>query len=123
EALKVPPVLSFGTCTDTGRLSVLVSAVANALKVDVPDLPVAVTAPQYMEQKATIDAIFALAFGVFTHVSPKPPITGGTKLMKLLSEDLENITGGKLYLEDDMVKAAEAIEAHIVKKRMALGLS
>jgi carbon-monoxide dehydrogenase catalytic subunit len=123
EALKIPPVLSFGTCTDTGRLSVLVSAVANALNVDVPDLPVAVTAPQYMEQKATIDAIFALAFGVFTHVSPKPPITGGTKLMKLLSEDLENITGGKLYLEDDMVKAAEAIEAHIEKKRRALGLS
>jgi len=71
-ALKVPPVLSFGTCTDTGRLSVLVSAVANALGVDVPALPVAVTAPQYMEQKATLDAVFALAFGVLTHVSPTP---------------------------------------------------
>jgi carbon-monoxide dehydrogenase catalytic subunit len=119
----IPPVLSFGTCTDTGRLSVLVSEVANVLGVDVPDLPVAVTAPEYMEQKATIDAIFALAFGVFTHVSPKPPLTGGVRLMKLLSEDLENITGGKLFLEDDMEKAAEAIESHIQKKRDVLRLS
>jgi carbon-monoxide dehydrogenase catalytic subunit len=123
EALAVPPVLSFGTCTDTGRLSVLVSAVANALGVDVPDLPVAVTAPQYMEQKATIDAVFALAFGTFTHVSPTPPITGGARLMKLLSEDLEGITGGKLLLENDMVKAADAIEQHMQKKRKALGLT
>ena len=122
EALKIPPVLSFGTCADTGRLSVLVSAMANALKVDVPDLPVAVTAPQYMEQKATIDAVFALAFGVFTHVSPTPPLVGGARLMKLLSEDLEGITGGKLYLEEDMEKAAEAISNHIQKKRTALGL-
>ena len=25
-ALKIPPVLSFGTCTDTGRISMLVTA-------------------------------------------------------------------------------------------------
>lgn len=123
ESLGVPPVLSFGTCTDTGRLSILVSAVANALGVDVPDLPIAVTAPQYMEQKATIDAVFALAFGAFTHLSPTPPLVGGERLMKLLSEDLEGITGGKLLVENDMVKAADAIANHIAKKRAALGLS
>lgn len=122
RALGIPPVLSFGTCTDTGRLSILVSDVAKALGVDVPDLQVAVTAPQYMEQKATIDAIFALAFGVLTHVSPTPPITGGARLIKLLSEDLKDITGGRLLLENDMVKAADAIESHIVAKRKALGL-
>jgi carbon-monoxide dehydrogenase catalytic subunit len=121
-ALKVPPVLSFGTCTDTGRLSVLVSAIANALGVDVPALPVAVTAPQYMEQKATLDAVFALAFGVLTHVSPIPPLVGGARLMKLLSQDLEGLTGGRLLLEEDMAKAAEAIASHISKKRSALRL-
>lgn len=122
KQLGIPPVLSFGTCTDTGRLSILVSEVAKALNADVPDLPVAVTAPQYMEQKATIDAIFALAFGVLTHVSPTPPIVGGARLMKLLTEDLKNITGGSLLLENDMVKAADAIESHILAKRKGLGL-
>ncbi len=123
DALDIPPVLSFGTCSDTGRLAVLVTEVANGLGVDIPDLPIAVTAPQYMEQKATVDAIFALAFGVFTHVSPKPPLVGGLRLMKLLTEDLENITGGKLFVEDDMAKAVDAIENHILKKRKTLGLA
>ncbi|MDI9644525.1 MAG: anaerobic carbon-monoxide dehydrogenase catalytic subunit [Candidatus Verstraetearchaeota archaeon] len=122
RSLGVPPVLSFGTCTDTGRLSILVCELANAFGVDVPDLPVAVTAPQYMEQKATIDAIFALALGALTHVSPTPPITGGTRLIKLLSRDLPGITGGSLLLEDDMAKAAESIAAHIESRRSSLGL-
>lgn len=120
--LKIPPVLSFGTCTDVGRLSMLVTAIANALKVDPSDLPVAVTAPEYMEQKATIDAIFAVAYGLYTHVSPVPPITGAPELVKLLTEDVESLTGGKLAVETDPVQAVTGIEKHILKKRMALGL-
>ncbi|CAG0991849.1 anaerobic carbon-monoxide dehydrogenase catalytic subunit [Methanosarcinales archaeon] len=122
ELLKIPPVLSFGTCTDTGRITLLVTAVADALGVDPSQLPVAVTAPEYMEQKATIDALFALAFGLYTHVAPMPPVTGAPRLVKLLTVDLEGITGGKIAVETDMVEAAKGIEAHIMKKRSALGL-
>ncbi len=122
ELLKIPPVLSFGTCTDTGRIILLVTAVADALGVDPSALPVAVTAPEYMEQKATIDAIFSLAFGLYTHVAPMPPVTGAPALVKLLTQDLEGITGGKIAVETDMVEAAKGIENHIMKKRSALGL-
>ncbi|MFQ6062353.1 MAG: carbon monoxide dehydrogenase, partial [Methanosarcinales archaeon] len=122
KQLNIPPVLSFGTCTDTGRISMLVTAVANALGVDPSDLPVAVTAPQYMEQKATIDAIFALAYGLYTHVSPVPPVTGAPELVKLLTEDIEGITGGKLSVETDPIKAVDGIEAHIMAKRKKLGI-
>lgn len=122
ELLKIPPVLSFGTCTDTGRITLLVTAVADALGVDPSALPVAVTAPEYMEQKATIDAIFALAFGLYTHVAPLPPVGGAPRLVKLLTEDLEGITGGKVAVQTDMVDAADGIEAHIMKKRSALGI-
>ncbi len=45
ELLGIPPVLSFGTCTDTGRIMLLVGAIADALGVDVPALPVVATAP------------------------------------------------------------------------------
>lgn len=121
-ALKIPPVLSFGTCTDTGRISMLVTAVANALGVDPSDLPVAVTAPQYLEQKATIDGMFALAYGLYTHLSPTPPVGGGPDLVKLLTEELEGITGGKVALGDDPVKIADGIEQHIMKKRAKLGI-
>ncbi len=121
--LSIPPVLSFGTCTDTGMLSMLVTALADFLDVDVPQLPVAVTAPEWMEQKATIDGIFAVAYGVYTHLSPTPFVTGAPGLVKLLTQDVEGLTGGKVALGDDPVQVANDIEAHILLKRQGLGLS
>lgn len=122
KALGIPPVLSFGTCTDTGRISMLVTALADHLDVDISDLPIAVTAPEWMEQKATIDGIFAVAYGAYTHLSPTPFITGAPKLVKLLTEDIEALTGGKVALGDDPVQAAKDIEAHIIKKREKMGI-
>lgn len=120
--LKIPPVLSFGTCTDTGRISMLVTALADYMDLDIPDLPIAVTAPEWMEQKATIDGIFAVAYGAYTHLSPTPFVTGAPKLVKLLTEGVEELTGGKVALGDDPVEAAKGIEAHIISKRKKLGL-
>lgn len=122
KALKIPPVLSFGTCTDVGRAAYLLRIVAEKLNVDIPDLPVVVTAPEYMEQKATIDAVFAVAYGLVTHVSPIPPITGSEKAVKLLTEDIEKLTGGKVLIEEDPVKAAERLEQAILEKRKKLGI-
>lgn len=122
EELQIPPVLSFGTCTDTGRLAFLLAKLAEVLDVDIPQLPIAATAPEYMEQKATIDAIFAIAYGVFTHVSPIPPVTGAPNVVKLVTEDVEKLLGGKIFVEEDPVKATKAIVEQIEAKRAALGL-
>ncbi len=121
--LKIPPVLSFGTCTDTGRISMLVTALADHLDADVSQLPIAVTAPEWMEQKATIDGIFAIAYGAYTHLSPTPFMTGANQLVELLTDKVEAVTGGKVALGDDPVQVAKDIEAHIIKKRRELGLS
>ncbi len=123
EALSIPPVLSYGTCTDTGRLADLIATVSDALGgVPVTDLPVAAVAPEYMEQKATVDAVFALAFGLYTYVNPVPTVTGGPNLVKLLTEDCKEVTGGILDVGTDAVKAAENILAHIEKNRQRLGI-
>ena len=123
EKLGVPPVLSFGTCTDTGRLADLLAAISGALgDVPIPDLPVAAAAPEYMEQKATIDAIFALALGLYTYVNPVPTVTGGPNLVKLLTVECPDVTGGVLSVETDPFKAADAILAHIEAKRKKLGI-
>jgi carbon-monoxide dehydrogenase catalytic subunit len=123
EKLNIPPVLSFGTCTDTGRLADLLAAVSHGLgDVSIADLPVAAAAPEYMEQKATIDAIFALALGLYTYVNPVPPVTGAPNLLKLLLEDCKDVTGGLLNVETDAVKAADGILAHINGKRQKLGI-
>ncbi len=123
EALGVPPVLSYGTCTDTGRCADLVAAVSDALGgVAIPDLPVVAVAPEYMEQKATIDAIFALAFGLYTYVNPIPNVTGAPNLVKLLTEELTEVTGGLLNVNPNAEEAADALLANIESKRSKLGI-
>jgi carbon-monoxide dehydrogenase catalytic subunit len=123
EQLGVPPVLSFGTCTDTGRIADLIGAISSALGgVPIPDLPVVACAPEYMEQKATIDAVFALAFGLYTYVNPVPFVTGAPSLVQLLTQDLPRVTGGVLHLENDASEAAEGMLLHIEANRKKLGL-
>jgi len=123
EKLGVPPVLSYGTCTDTGRVADLIASVSNALGgVPIPDLPVVAVAPEYMEQKATIDAIFALAYGLYTYVNPVPTVTGGPDLVKLLTIDCKDLTGGILHVETDTKEAVDAMLNHIEDNRKKLGI-
>ena len=123
EKLGIPPVLSYGTCTDTGRVADLVGAISAALGgIPIPDLPVVAAAPEYMEQKASIDALFALAFGLYTYVNPILTITGGADLMKLLTEDLKHLTGGILHMELDAKEAVENMLKHIEANRKKLGI-
>jgi carbon-monoxide dehydrogenase catalytic subunit len=123
ESLGIPPVLSYGTCTDTGRLADLLATIANALGgVPLPDLPVVAVAPEYMEQKATIDAVFALALGLYTYVNPVPTVTGAPNLVKFLTEGCQQVTGGQLNIDKDPVKAVDALLSHIEAKRKKLGI-
>lgn len=75
-----------------------------------------------MEQKASIDAIFALAFGLYTYVNPVLTITGGPDLMKLITEDLKGITGGILHMETNAKEAVENMLIHIEENREKLGI-
>ncbi len=76
-----------------------------------------------MEQKATIDGISGVAYGAYTHLSPTPFITGAKRLVKLLTEDVEGLTGGKFALGDDPKAIADGIESHIMEKRKGLGMT
>ena len=66
--------------------------------------------------------IFALAFGLYTYVNPIPSVTGAPNLVKLLTHDCKNVTGGVLNVETDVVKAVDGIAAHIEQKREKLGI-
>jgi len=122
RALGIPPALNFGSCVDIGRIGVAVTAIAGALGVDPSALPVAASAPEYLEQKAVADGIFAVAFGLLTHLGPVPPVTGSPLITSILTRDVEGLTGGRVLVEEDPVKAADAMYAHIMAKRSALGI-
>jgi carbon-monoxide dehydrogenase catalytic subunit len=118
----LPPVLHMGSCVDNSRIGDLVSALAAYLKVSIKDLPVVATAPELQHEKAVSIGVWAVALGLMTHIGLPPPVLGSPLVTKVLTSDIEGLTGGKFYVEDDPHKAAEGILAHIMLKRKGLGL-
>ena len=121
-ALGVPPVLHMGSCVDNVRILVLASALANALGVDISDLPLAGAAPEWYSEKAIAIGVYFVASGVYTVLGPMPPITGSMNVVKLLTDGLNDVVGASFAVEPDPEKAALAIRRHIEDKRKALGL-
>ncbi len=123
ESLSIPPCLHMGSCVDCSRILIVLGALADAIGVDISDLPAAGSAPEWMSEKAVSIGTYFVASGVFTHLGVIPPVLGSQTVTKLLTEDIESLIGGKFYVEPDPVKAAETIYAFILEKRKKLGLS
>ena len=121
-ALGVPPVLHIGSCVDNVRILVLASALANALGVDISDLPLAGAAPEWYSEKAIAIGVYFVASGVYTVLGPTPPVTGSMNVVQMLTSGLNDAVGACFAVEPDPEKAALAIRRHIEDKRKALGL-
>lgn len=122
EALRVPPCLHMGSCVDNSRILVALNAVAEALGVDIPDLPVFGSAPEAMSSKAVSIGTWFVAQGVNVHLGVVPPVLGSEPVTKLLTEDIAGLVGARFVVEPDPKKAAAIILEHIDRKRRALGL-
>lgn len=120
EALGIPPCLHMGSCVDCSRILIALGALADALGVDVPDLPAVGSAPEWMSEKAVSIGTYFVASGVFTHLGTIPPVLGSQKVTKLLTDDVEDLIGGKFYVEPDPMKAAETMYNVIIEKRKKL---
>jgi carbon-monoxide dehydrogenase catalytic subunit len=121
-ALGIPPVLHMGSCVDNVRILVVAAALADALNVDISDLPLAGAAPEWYSEKAVSIGAYFVASGVYTVLGPMPPITGSINVVKLLTEGLEGAVGATFAVEPDPEKAAVLIRSHVEKKRKQLGL-
>ena len=115
-------MLNFGPCLAIGRIEIVASELAKALGVDIPQLPVVISAPQWLEEQALADGCFGLALGLTLHLSQAPAILGSALVTKILTEDLANITGGKVIVEMDPVIAADKLQQVINGKLAALGI-
>jgi len=124
EAVGIPPVLHVGSCVDNSRiLTVLASVVAEGgLGDDISDLPVAGAAPEWMSEKAVSIGMYFAASGVYTMLCQPLPVLGSDNLTRFLTEDMEQLVGGKWAWEPDPVKAAHMMIEHIDRKRAALKL-
>jgi len=121
--LGIPPVLNFGPCLAIGRIEMVAAALAQALGVDLPQLPVVISAPQWLEEQALADGCFGLALGLTLHLSQPPAILGSPLVTGILTEQMVGLTGGRVMVEGDPVKAAGLFRDVIEAKRGALGLT
>lgn len=123
EKLGIPPVLNFGPCLAIGRLEMVATELAEALKIDLPQLPLVLSAPQWLEEQALADGCFGLALGLPLHLGKPPFVTGGKTVVEILTAKLVDLTGGRVIIDEDAARAAGTLAGIVEDKRKALGLS
>jgi carbon-monoxide dehydrogenase catalytic subunit len=122
RTLGVPPVLHMGSCVDISRILTVCAAVANALGVDISDLPVAGAAPEWMSEKAVSIGAYVVSSGIFTVLGTVPPVLGSKVVTEVLTRGANEVVGAAFAVEPDPVKGAGLMIAHMDKKRKALGI-
>ncbi len=123
RALGIPPVLHVGSCVDNSRIMQLCALLANALGVDIADLPVAASSPEWYSEKAAAIGLYAVASGIPVHLGHPPHILGSALVTDMALNGLNGVVGASFMIEADPVKAAEMIDARIAERREKLGLS
>lgn len=122
KSLGIPPVLNFGPCLAIGRLEIVATEIAEELGVDLPQLPLVLSAPQWLEEQALADGAFGLALGLPLHLALPPFITGGKLVTQVLTETLKDLTGGHVIVNPDPKSSADQLEEIIIDRRQKLGL-
>ena len=122
KSLGIAPVLNFGPCLAIGRLEMVATALAAEIGIDIPQLPLVLSAPQWLEEQALADGCFGLALGLPLHLGQQPFIAGSELVVNVLTEGLKEITGGQVLVEIDPVKAADQMEAIILERRKGLNI-
>ena len=122
ESLGIPPVLNFGPCLAIGRLEIVATELAEALGVDLPQLPLVLSAAQWLEEQALADGCYGLALGLPLHLGLPPFVTGSPVILDVLTKQMKDLTGGCLMVDTDVESSAKALEQVIIEKRKGLGL-
>ena len=122
EKLNIPPVLNFGPCLAIGRLEIVATELAEAIGVDMPQLPLVLSAAQWLEEQALADGCFGLALGLPLHLGLPPFVTGSKLVTKVLTEDMKQLTGGQVIINGDAKESADILEKIILEKRQGLNI-
>ena len=122
EKLNIPPVLNFGPCLAIGRLEIVATELAEAIGVDIPKLPLVLSAAQWLEEQALADGCFGLALGLPLHLGLPPFVTGSKVVTKVLTEDMKSLTGGQVIINGDAKESADILDKIIEEKRAGLNI-
>jgi anaerobic carbon-monoxide dehydrogenase catalytic subunit len=123
QQLGIPPVLHMGSCVDCSRMLNLAGAIADHLNVDISDLPLVGSAPEWTTEKAVAIGAYFVGSGIPVHLWPLPPILGGPEVTRILTQDAKELLGGWFFVEEDPIATADRMEEIIIERRKALGIS
>ena len=112
--------MNFGPCLAIGRLEIVATEIAAELGVDLPQLPLVLSAAQWLEEQALADGGFGLALGLPLHLGLPPFVTGSKTAVKVLTVDMKELTGGQVIINDDAKASADILEQIIIEKRQGL---
>ena len=118
----LPMVLNMGSCVDNSRALRLCVDVANKLDVDIDSLPVAISAPELMSEKAQIIGTWGVVMGFPTHIGVIPPVTSSPFVTNFLTEGMKDLFGASFIVELDPIEAANKLISVIKERRTALGI-
>ncbi len=123
ETVGMPPVLHCGSCVDNSRLLIAATEMVRegGLGEDLSELPLAGTAPLWMSEKAVAIGQYFVSSGAYVCFQ-NLPITGSKNFEKHLKQEMADIYGGSWDFEEDPIKLAHKMIAHIDKKRAELGI-
>lgn len=122
QKLGIPPVLNFGPCLAIGRLEIVAAELAEALNIDIPQLPLVLSAAQWLEEQALADGAYGLALGLPVHLGQPPFVTGSEVAVGVLTEEMKNLTGGQVIINGDAGDSADILEQIIMEKRAGLNI-
>ncbi len=124
EAVGCPPILHLGPCVDNSRILTACCEMVKegGIGQSLDELPVAGAAPEWMSEKAIAIGWYFVASGALVVFGLPYPLYGSKNLTKFVTEEVEEITGGRWAFEPDPLKMAEIMIEHINKKRKALNL-
>jgi len=122
KQLDIPPVLHMGSCVDCSRMLNLAGAIADHLQVDISDLPLVGSAPEWTTEKAVAIGTYFVGSGIPAPPWPMPPILGGPQVTKILTQDARDVLGGWFFVEEDPAATADQMEKIIMERRGALGI-
>ncbi|MBF0100095.1 MAG: anaerobic carbon-monoxide dehydrogenase catalytic subunit [Desulfobacterales bacterium] len=124
ETVGIPPILHLGSCVDNSRILLAATEVVKAggLGKDICDLPAAGSAPEWMSEKAISIGHYFVTSGVYTVFGYHLPLDGAPVLQDYLYKDMQKMYGGMWDCEEDPVKHAHKMIAHIDRKRKELGI-
>lgn len=116
----LPLVFHMGSCVDNSRIANLWTAMAQELKISLPQLPFVASAPEAMSEKAISIGSWVISMGIPCHVGVLPPIEGSELVYGVATQIARDVFGGYFIFETDPIKAAEKLLDRIEKRAWKL---